>query len=76
MTQGNSTSSLEEKRSAVRRLVTYAAIIVYLVLSATVTLWLMWQARYDLAIGVLGSVAGMSGSIIGYWFGSRRPEAP
>ena len=30
--------------------------------------------RYEVAIGVLGGVAGLASSITGYWFGSRRPK--
>ena len=34
----------------------------------------MWAGRYEIAIGVLGGVAGLAGSITGFWFGSRRPS--
>ena len=64
----------ERKRSAVRRCVTYAVIHSYLGLAAIVVLWLMWAGRYEIAIGVLGGVAGLAGSITGFWFGSRRPS--
>lgn len=64
----------EGKRSAVRRCVTYAVTYVYLGLAAVVVLWLMWAGRYEIAIGVLGGVAGLAGSISGFWFGSRRPS--
>ena len=67
-------SENERKRSAVRRCVTYAVIHVYLGLAAIVVLWLMWAGRYEIAIGVLGGVAGLAGSIAGFWFGSRRPS--
>ena len=63
----------ERKRSAVRRCVTYAVIYAYLGLATVVVLWLMWAGRYEIAIGVLGGVAGLAGSISGFWFGSRRP---
>ena len=66
----------ERKRSAVRRRVTYAVIYVYLGLAAIVIVWLMWAGRYEVAIGVLGGVAGLAGSISGFWFGSRRPSQP
>ena len=56
---------IEKKRSAVRRWVTYGAIGAYLVLGAIVVVWLMWAGRYDLAIGVLGGVGGLAGSISG-----------
>ena len=66
---------IEKKRSAVRRWVTYGAIGAYRVLATIVVVWLMWAARYDLAIGVLGGVGGLAGSISGFWFGSRRPDS-
>ena len=63
---------IEKKRSAVRRWVTYAVIYAYLGLATIVVVWLMWAGRYEVAIGVLGGVAGLAGSISGFWFGSRR----
>ena len=66
---------IEKKRSTVRRWVTYWAIGAYLALAAIVVVWLMWAGRYDLAIGVLGGVGGLAGSISGFWFGSRRPRS-
>ena len=66
----------EKKRSAVRRYVTYAVIYAYLALAGIVIVWLMWAGRYEVAIGVLGGVAGLAGSIAGFWFGSRRPSQP
>lgn len=68
--------ALEQKRSAVRVWVTYGAVFAYLLLAAIVTIWLMWAGRYEVAIGVLGGVAGMAGSIVGFWFGARRPTRP
>ena len=65
---------IEKKRSAVRRWVTYGVIYAYLGLAAIVIVWLMWAGRYEVAIGVLGGVAGLAGSISGFWFGSRRPS--
>ena len=62
----------EIKRSRVRQCVTYAVIWAYLLLATVVTLWLMWAGRYEVAIGVLAGVAGLAGSITGFWFGSRR----
>ena len=67
-------SDVESRRSRVRRWVTYAVIYGYLLLAAIVIVWLMWVERYEVAIGVLGGVAGLAGSISGFWFGSRRPE--
>ena len=67
-------SENEIKRSRVRQLVTYSVIWAYLGLAAVVTLWLMWAGRYEVAIGVLAGVAGLAGSITGFWFGSRRPS--
>ena len=66
-------SSIEEKRSNVRRRVTYWVIGTYLLLAGVVVVWLMCVGRHDLAIGVLGGVAGIAGSITGFWFGARRP---
>ena len=63
---------LEKRRSAVRVWVTYGTIFVYLVLASVVTIWLMWAGRYEVAIGILGGVAGLAGSITGFWFGARR----
>lgn len=63
---------IEKRRSKVRRLVTYGAIYGYLFLAAVVVIWLMWAGKYEVAIGVLGGVAGLAGSISGFWFGSRR----
>ena len=65
----------EIKRSRVRQLVTYSVIWAYLGLAAVVTLWLMWAGRYEVAIGVLAGVAGLAGSITGFWFGSPRAGA-
>ena len=67
-------SENEISRSRVRQWVTYSVIWAYLALAATVTLWLMWAGRYEVAIGVLAGVAGLAGSITGFWFGSRRPS--
>ena len=61
-------------RSRVRQRVTYSVIWAYLGLATIVTLWLMWVGRYEVAIGVLAGVAGLAGSITGFWFGSRRPS--
>ena len=60
------------RRSRVRQLVTYIVIYAYLGLAVVVTLWLMWAGRYEVAIGVLAGVAGLAGSITGFWFGSTR----
>ena len=65
---------IEKKRSAVRRWVTYGVIGAYLLLAGFVIVWLMWAGRYEVAIGVLSGVAGLAGSIAGFWFGSRRPD--
>ena len=65
---------LEQKRSAVRIRVTYWVIFAYLVLAAIVVIWLMWADKHEVAIGVLGGVAGLAGSISGFWFGSRQSE--
>lgn len=67
---------IERKRSDVRRLVTYGAISAYLILAIVVVGWLMWAGRHEVAIGVLGGVAGLAGSISGFWFGARRPKGP
>ena len=66
---------VEQKRSRVRRWVTYGVIYGYLLLAGVVIVWLMWAEKYEVAIGVLGGVAGLAGSISGFWFGSRRPES-
>ena len=66
----------EIRRSRVRQMVTYVVIYTYLGLAVAVTLWLMWAGRYEVAIGVLTGVAGLAGSITGFWFGSRRPSSP
>ena len=62
----------ESRKSAVRVWVTYMVIAAYIVLAAIVIVWLMWAGRYEVAIGVLGGVAGLAGSIAGFWFGSRQ----
>ena len=59
-------SENEISRSRVRQWVTYSVIWAYLALAATVTLWLMWAGRYEVAIGVLAGVAGLAGSITGF----------
>jgi len=71
----SSDSESEKRRSAVRGRVTYAVISAYLVLASVVILRLMWADEYEVAIGVLGGVAGLAGSIAGFWFGSRRPPS-
>ena len=75
-TTRQASSDIEKNRSAVRRRVTYAVIYAYLGLAVIVVVWLMWAGRYEVAIGVLGGVAGLAGSISGFWFGSRRPSQP
>ena len=65
----------EMARSKVRRCVTYASIYGYLILAGLVVLYLMQAGRFEIAIGVLGGIAGLAGSISGYWFGSRRPKS-
>ena len=67
---------IEEKRSRVRRWVTYWVIAAYLGLATVVIVWLMLDKRYEVAIGVLGGVSGLAGSIAGFWFGSRRLDKP
>ena len=69
-------SENEISRSRVRQMVTYVVIYAYLGLATIVTVWLMWAGRYEVAIGVLAGVAGLAGSITGFWFGSRRPSSP
>lgn len=64
----------EQRRSAVRRRVTYGTIATYLVLSFITVIWLLFKENYDMAIAVLGAVGGMAGSITGFWFGARRPN--
>ena len=66
----------EQRRSAVRRYVTYGTIATYLVLSAITVVWLLYNENYDMAIAVLGAVGGMAGSITGFWFGARRSNGP
>ena len=66
----------EQRRSKVRIYVTYASIGTYLILASIVIGWLMWAGRYEVAIGVLGGVAGLAGSITGFWFGARKPADP
>ena len=66
---------IEMARSRVRRLVTYASIFGYIILASFVVVWLMCAGRYEIAIGVLGGIAGLAGSISGFWFGSRRPKS-
>ena len=63
----------EQKRSNVRIYITYASIGMYLILASIVIVWLMWAGRHEVAIGVLGGVAGLAGSITGFWFGARKP---
>ena len=65
----------EQRRSNVRICVTYASIGMYLLLASIVIIWLMWAGRQDVAIGV-GGVAGLAGSITGFWFGARKPADP
>ena len=67
--------AIEAARSRVRRWVTYVSIYGYIVIAGIVVLWLMWAGRYEVAIGVLSGIAGLAGSISGYWFGSRRPKS-
>ncbi len=66
---------IEMARSRVRRCVTYASIFGYISLAGIVIVWLMWAGRYEIAIGVLGGIAGLAGSISGFWFGSRRSKS-
>ena len=66
----------EQRRSNVRIFVTYASIGMYLILALIIIIWLMWAGRYEVAIGVLGGVAGLAGSITGFWFGARKPADP
>ena len=62
----------DTRKSAVRVYVTYGVIGAYLFLATIVVVWLMWAGRHEVAIGVLGGVAGLAGSIAGFWFGSRQ----
>lgn len=62
-------------RSRVRRWVTYSAVWTYLLLSGLTILRLLRVNEYDMAIAVLGAVGSMSGSILGFWFGSRQQNA-
>ena len=65
-------ADMDRIRSRVRVWVTYWVIFAYLALATFVVVWLMWAGRYEVAIGVLGGVAGLAGSIAGFWFGSRQ----
>ena len=65
---------IESRRSAVRVWVTYGVIFGYLGLTLVVVGFLMWNERFEIAISVLGGVAGLAGSITGFWFGSRSPR--
>ena len=48
----------------------------YLILASIVIGWLMWEGRHKVAKGVLGGIAGLTGSITGFWFGARKPADP
>ena len=47
---------IELKRSAVRRHVTYFAVITYTVVSAGTVGWLLAMKKYDMAVAVLGGI--------------------
>ena len=64
---------LEQKRSRVRRVVTYAVIFTYLGLASVITVWLVCQGKSETALAVLGGVGTTTASITGFWFGSRKP---
>lgn len=66
-------SELELKRSAVRRYVTYGAVAAYLLTAMAVVGVLLWKENFELAISVLGTIAAMTGPIVGFWFGTRKP---
>lgn len=75
MAESTTTEGTEDKRSAVRRVVTYTAVGTYLALSTVTIVWLLWEKKHDMAIAVLGAVGSMAGSITGFWFGARQPKA-
>ena len=65
---------IEAKRSAVRRNVTYGTIFANLSLASIALVWFLYAGRYEIALGVLASIMGLTGSITGFWFGARKPK--
>ncbi|WP_288349441.1 hypothetical protein [uncultured Thalassospira sp.] len=65
---------LEAARSAVRRRVTYWVVMAYLAMAGILLLWLMYLGRHEIAVSVLAGVSGLTGSIVGFWFGARKPQ--
>ncbi len=65
---------VEAKRSNVRRWVTLWVVGAYLVMAGFAMLFLFWQGRHEIALGILAGVSGLTGSIVGFWFGARKPK--
>lgn len=64
----------ERSRSKVRVNVTYLVTATYLLTAVGIIWFLLYGAKepdLELAIGVFSSVAAASGTIIGFWFGTR-----
>ncbi|MEM9584948.1 MAG: hypothetical protein AAGA08_17680 [Pseudomonadota bacterium] len=74
-------SNLEETRQRIRKsnvriVVTYFVVFVYCTASVIFTAYLLWQAKYELALGIFNGLATLAAGIAGFWFGSRGTGFP
>ena len=68
-------TDLEARRSAVRRWVTYMAMVAFCLFAGFLIYRLAVVAEnIEAALGVFGTVAALTSGVIGYWFASRAVE--
>lgn len=66
---------MEIRRSKVRPYVTYLVIIGYLITICYAISWALNNDHVDNALALISNISAVTATIVGFWFGSRRPES-
>lgn len=70
----NDESSLEESRSKVRIVVTYAMLLVYAISAPGVVFWLFYIGETGTAVAAFSGIVSTTTGIIAFWFGNRQGQ--
>lgn len=65
----------ESRKSNVRVVVTYAVTGAFLLAALFLIVFLMKESKYEMAFSVFGTLTGVAGTIIGFWFASREKQS-
>ena len=65
----------ESRKSNVRVVVTYAVTGAFLLAALFLIWFLMKESKYEMAFSVFGTLTGVAGTIIGFWFASREKQS-